>query len=225
MELLIVLGILRRYWWLVLIPVVITAALAVPAVLRPPPTAGGFSTRITYSAAQELDAIPNRDGDFQDVWLASELTVNALTDWVASGSFKRLVAEEAAQQNVTIDPAALAISADNERSVGQVFVGWHNADELRVIAEAAIRVLQTRNQEAFPQLGGEPAQVTILEAPQVSAAPPPLTDRFAPLIRVALGLLAGIGLAFLAYYLDPTLRQRDDVESLGLPVLASIPRR
>jgi capsular polysaccharide biosynthesis protein len=51
-----------------------------------------------------------------------------------------------------------------------------------------------------------------------------LTNRFAPLIRVGLGLLAGLGLAFLAHYLDPTLRRRDEVETLGLSVLASLPR-
>jgi len=43
-------------------------------------------------------------------------------------------------------------------------------------------------------------------------------------LRLGLGLLAGIGLAFLAEYLDPTLRQREQVEALGLPIIASIPR-
>jgi capsular polysaccharide biosynthesis protein len=65
----------------------------------------------------------------------------------------------------------------------------------------------------------------VLNAPRVVPAPPPLTDRFAPLIRIGLGLLAGVALAFLAHYLDPVLRGRDDLESLGLPVVASIPRK
>jgi capsular polysaccharide biosynthesis protein len=235
MELMLIFRILRRYWWLVLIPVAITAALAVPSLLRSSaPAGGGFTTMMRYSAAQQLDAIPGRDGDYQDVWLASELTVNALTGWVRSSSFAADVAQEAAAHGVTIDPAAvviaadnaaLVIAADNERSVGQIAISWPNDAELNTIAQAVMTVLQTRNQEAFPQLGGAPAQVTILDEPRILPAPPPLTDRFGPLIRVALGLLAGIALAFLAHYLDPMLRRREDVESMGLPVIASIPRK
>lgn len=225
MELMRIFRILLRYWWLVLIPVVITAALTLPALLNDSPaTSGGFSTMMQYSAMQQLEAIPNRDGDYQDVWLASELTVNALTDWITSGSFRQAVTEEAAAQGVEINPAALGIAADNERSVGQIFLSYPTEPELTVIAQAAITVLQERNVDAFPQLGGEPALITLLDTPVITPAPPPLTNRFGPFIRIGIGLLAGIGLAFLAYYLDPVLRRREDVESVGLPVITSIPK-
>ena len=226
MELVLIWRVLRRWWWLVLIPVAITAALAAPALLRRGAgAAGGYTTTISYTAAQDLSAIPGRDGDFQDVWLASELAVNALTDWVRSNTFAADVAAQAATQGLTIDPAALAVAADNQRSVGQIFINWPDADQLQTIAQAAVTVLETKNDSVFPQMGGVPARVEVLDAPRVVAAPPPLTDRFAPLIRVGVGLLAGIALAFLANYLDPILRSRDDLESLGLPVIASIPRR
>jgi capsular polysaccharide biosynthesis protein len=109
--------------------------------------------------------------------------------------------------------------------VGQLFVSWHDADELAVIVDAAIEVLTTRSQDYFPQLNGLPAQVRILDDPRITPVPPPLVDRFAPYIRLGLALLVGIGLAFLADYLDPTLRNREEVEALGLLVIASIPRR
>ena len=73
-------------------------------------------------------------------------------------------------------------------------------------------------------MGSQPAAVTILGEPVVVSAPPPLTDRFGPVIRVGLGLLAGIGLAFLAHYLDPAVRRREDVEALGVPVIGTLPR-
>lgn len=226
MELILVWRVLRRYWWLMLIPVLVTAALTLPAALSNRATlSGGFGTTIRYSAAQQLDAIPNRDGDYQDVWLASELTVNALTDWITSNSFKQAVAEEVAAGGASIDLTTLGIAADNERSVGRIDLSWPNADELNTIAQAMMTVLQTQTEDAFPQLGGEPAQVTIIDTPVIVPAPPPLTDRFGPFLRIGLGLLAGIGLAFLAFYLDPTLRYRDDVEAIGLPVLAPIPRK
>jgi capsular polysaccharide biosynthesis protein len=44
-------------------------------------------------------------------------------------------------------------------------------------------------------------------------------------LRLLLAVGVGAGLAFLAHYLDPTVRERPDVEAAGVPVLASIPKR
>ena len=54
--------------------------------------------------------------------------------------------------------------------------------------------------------------------------PVSLNLRLGPLLRVALGFCAGLVLAMLAYALDPALRRREDVEALGLAVLAVLPR-
>lgn len=226
MELTLIARILLRRWWLILLPVVVTAVFTVPAVLRPAPTgATSFTTTLRYTAAQVLEAIPGRDGDFQDVWLASELTVNAFTEWVRSTRFAEEVAAAAAEQGLTIDPGALVIRSDNERSIGQVFINWPNEAELTVLIEATMTVLQTRNQDYFPQLGSVPAQVEILDEPRITPAPPPLPDRFRPLIQLALALIAGAALAFLADYLDPSLHDRRDVDAAGLKVIAAIPQR
>ena len=223
MELIVFLRVLLRRWYLVLIPVLIVAVVTVPDLLQgSPATSGGYTTAIRYTAAQELD-VPGRDGDYQDIWLASELTVNALTEWVRSGLFKQDVADLAARQGVEVDPSALAVASDNERSIGVLYLSWPDRAELDVIVDAAIEVLHTRPQAYFPQLENEPARVTLLDEPVLNPAPPPLTNRFAPFIRLGLGLLVGVGLAFLAEYFDNTLRRRDDVEKLGMPVVASIP--
>ncbi len=220
-----ILRVLLRRWWLVAIPVVVAAALVLPDFLNgQPAVSGGYSATFRYSAAQVLEAIPNRDGDYQDVWLASEYTVNAMTDWVRSSSFADEITRLAAAQGVTVDAAALGVAADNRRSVGQITLSYPDADGLETILAAAMDVLKTRAQDYFPQLGQQPALVTFLDSPRVAAAPPPVANRLAPFIRLGIGLLAGIGLAFLAEYLDPNLRRREQVEALGLPVIASIPR-
>ncbi|MBI5671229.1 MAG: hypothetical protein HZC41_24800 [Chloroflexi bacterium] len=225
MELLLMMRVLLRRWWLVLLPVVVAAVFVVPDWLSSRGAAGsGYSATFRYSAAQVLEAIPNRDGDYQDVWLASELTVNALTDWVRTSSFVYEIQRLTAERGLDINPAALGVAADNKRSVGQMTLSYPDAAGLEAIVSAAQDVLKTRAQAYFPQLGQQPAQVTILDNPQPVPAPPPVANRLAPFIRLGLGLLAGVALAFLAEYLDPTLRRRDQVEALGLPVIASLPR-
>lgn len=226
MELITVLRVLLRRWWLILIPVIITAVITVPEILQTPPTT--YSVTIRYNAMQANDAqLPPRDGDYQDVWLAAGHTVNALTDWVRTTSFSYEVIDKANQLGLNLDRATpLPIAADNnERGIGVLTISWGDSAQLETLIQAAVEVLRTRAVDYFPQLGQRPAQVSILDTPVVTAAPPSLVDRFRPLIKVALGLAVGLGLAFLAEYLDPVLRRREELESLGIPVLGALPRR
>ena len=55
--------------------------------------------------------------------------------------------------------------------------------------------------------------------------PASLTARFDLPLRLELALLAGIALTFLLDYLDLTVRNRAELEALGLPVLGEIPTR
>lgn len=223
MELMLILRVLLRRWWLVVIPVAIAAVFAVPQLLRQETNAaaGGFATTFKYSAAQQLN-LPQRDGDYQDVWLASELVVNAFTDWIRSSTFRN---ELGKLVNDEVDLGALGIAADNDRSIGVVQMSYPDAEGLAKIAAAAIEVLQTRSQAYFPHLGGAPAQVTLVDAPTVVPNPPPLTNRFAPILQLGVALIAGLSLAFLAEYLDPTLRHSQDLEAQGFTVLASVPEK
>jgi len=221
LELLLIWRILRRWWWLIAIPVLITGALAVPSLLNRGAVSGGFTETITYTAMQSTSAIPRIAGDYQDIWLSSELTVNAFSDWVKGSSFKKELATLVPDANLD----ALGLATDNAHSVGQIYLSYPTADGLQALGDATIKVLSTRSQAYFAQLGGQPAAVTILGQTPVTPAPPAIIDRLGSLIRVGLGLIAGIALAFLAHYLDPVLRRREDVESLGLPVVGVIPRQ
>ena len=226
MELILLARILKRRWYLVAIPIVIVGVLVAPDILDNGPTgSGGFTTTIRYTAAQELDAIPDRQGDFQDVWLAAELTVDAFTEWIRTSRFADEVATVAARNGLEFDARSLALAADNMRSIGQIFINWGNDEELAVIADAVIEVLRERNQDYFPQLGDAPAQVRLLDDPQIVATAPPLPDRFAPFVRLAVAAILGLGLAFLVEYLDPRLHHKDELERMGVVVLATIPRK
>ncbi len=222
MEIVLLIRILRRRWWLILIPVVIATVLVIPSFLNSgSAVSGGFTTQIRYSAAQEFN-LPERDGDYQDVWLASELTVNAFTDWIRSNRFREEI--QNGLNDSAIDLGVLGIAADNARSVGVIYLSYPEQEPLESIANTVMLVLASRNQEYFPQLGGESAQVTILDEPKIAPAPPPLTNRFAPLIRIAIALIVGLALAFAAEYLDQTIHYQDELDKLGLPTLARIPK-
>ena len=222
MELALLIRFLRRRWWIIAIPALLSLLLTLPDFLgSAPATSGGFSTQLRYSAAQKFN-LPQRDGDYQDVWLASELTVNAFTDWVRSRSFRQEIAAQLSETDISLAP--LGIAADNARSVGVIYLSHPESAALQAIAEAVIAVLSERSQIYFPQLGGESAQVTLLDPPQAAAAAPPLTNRFAPFIRIAAGLFIGLVLALSAEYLDRRIYDPQEIQQLGLPLIGCIPK-
>lgn len=225
LELLLIWRMIRRWWWIGIIPVIITTVTALPSLLSRSSGGGGFSQTISYSAAQSLEAIARTDGDYQDLWLASELAVNAFTEWMRGSKFKDEVVAAAAGDGVTIEPSLIGIVPDNARSVGRIDLGYPTAEGMEAVGNAVIQVLSTRSQDYFAQLGGVPAAVTILNKTPVTPAPPPLIDRFTPLVRIGLGAAAGVLLMAMAFYLDPFLRTRSDLDSSGLRVLGSIPKK
>lgn len=222
MEVTLIWRLIMRRWWLLALPVVISFIAAIADFLDDSGiSTGGFQAQIRYSAAQEFN-LPQRDGDYQDVWLASELTVNAFTDWIRSSSFRDEMRVQLGDANLNL--GALGIAADNARSIGVIYLSHPDSAMLEESAAAAIVVLSQRNQGYFPQLGGEAAQVTILEAPTVAAVPPPIADRAAPVLRIAVGFVLGFALLFLTEYFDRSIHDRDDLSRLGIPVIGSIPR-
>lgn len=227
MEFVYIYRVLMRRWWLVAIPTILIGIWIAPSFLRqtaaPVPT---YTTTFRYTAGQQRDAFTNIDGDLQDVWEASYKLVEAMTAWVRTTSFREETALTVTAKGLAVEAGQLTIISDNQRPIGQITLYWHDADELLMIADAVIDTLMSRNADYFaPQLGGETAQVILLDEPQITIAPPSLPNRFAPLIRLAIGILAGVVLAFMADYFDTSIRQSDELKRLGLSVIGVIPRR
>lgn len=218
--------IVRRRWWLIALPTLGALALALYG-LRGEAAGGGYTTSMRFTAATPPEDADSAYEDSQYYpWLTSEYVVNALTDWVRTGSYATEVSEALAAQDVDIPASAIqgVIAADNERSVLVISLSWPDADQLNLLSAAAAAVLEIRSPVYFPQFGTGGVTVVALDEPVITPVPPSLSSRLEPLIRVALGLVAGIGLAFLVEYLDPTVHQRREVEAMGVPVLAEVPR-
>jgi hypothetical protein len=160
-------------------------------------------------------------------WLTSEYIASGVKDWARGEAFTRAVSAELGGRGVDIPAGALrgAMAADNVRSMLTVYVTWPDAAQATAILDAATAVLQTQNGAVFPQLGGLAAEIVPLDAAAVGAVSPGLRSRLDVPLKVLLALGVGAALAFAAHYLDPFVRERRELESLGLGVIGEIPRK
>jgi len=118
-----------------------------------------------------------------------------------------------------------AIFASREHRIMTVTITWGNRDEVQAIAEAVAAEVENVGTDYFPQLAGVDARAVLIDGPGIGEVGPGLRDRLDLPILLLIALVAGIALAFLWDYLDDSLRSRAEVEALGVPLLAEIPRR
>ena len=219
MELRLYLSILRRWWWLVLIPALVVGAVGL-ATYRRPHTTYGATVRFNASLPPALGS-SGFDPTYYS-WLTSEYIVGGLSDWIKTSAFAQAVSDELAAQGKTL---GASFASDYVRSQLVLFVNGGDPGSVKAAAEAAITVLQNRNAEAFPQLGGANAAVTVLDVPTVNVSSPGLRSLIDLPLRLGLGSAVGVALAFLAHTLDPFLRSKHEIEALGLKVLGEIPKQ
>lgn len=217
--------ILRRWWWLILLPAVVAGLYGAATYRRPAPS---YSAALRYTASQPagLASTPGYDPNYYR-WLTSEYIVTGLKSWVQTGSFAQAVSAELAArgQPVPVEALRAGLAADSTRSILVVSFNAGDAAQVPVVFDAITTVLQRDNASVFPQLGGLAAVVQPLDPPGVVAVAPSLRSRLDFPLKLAVGLVLGIGLALLAHYFDPFVRDRRDLNRLGLPVVGEIPRR
>ena len=195
--------IITRRWWLVLIPAIIVLGIGLITFRQPAPV---YQVGMRFTVGYAPESLGTYLYDrYYPAWLASEYIAGGLGDWVKTGDFAAEVSRELEHQNVSIPPNALAgrIASDHQRSMVTMFITWPDARQLEAIATAAITVLQTRNAQAFPQLGANGAIVRAVDPVNVGRVPPGLRSQLELPVRVALALAAGIALVFLAHYVWP----------------------
>lgn len=215
----------KRRWLLVVIPATIVLAAGLLTYQAPPPAYNvgvRFLVGQTPAAAAELE-----DEERLANWQASEYVVNGLTDWVSGNLFAEAVSAELARAGYDIPGGAIGggLAADNTRSMMQISLTYGDPEALAAMIEAVIAVLQSENVNALPQLGGETAVVVPLDQPVIVPISAGIRSQLDLPLRLLVALAAGVGLALLVEYLDPTLRSREEVESIGLPLLGEIPKK
>lgn len=212
-----------RRWWLIAVPVLVVVA-HVLVTYRPPQPV--YQVRMRFAAGTRPAGL-SEDYDRYYVWLTSEYIANGLADIARGDRFAEAVAARLRSSGLEIPPADIrsAIVTDNAQSILVIYLTWPEAAQSVTIAEAITAELTTNSASYFPQLEGLQPAVQPMDTPVPVLMPPGLRSRLmGPAIRVGLACAVGAALALLWHYLDPTVREAGEIEALGLPVVAEIPR-
>ncbi len=224
---------LRQYWhiiwkriWipLLLAGIVLIASLALH---RPAPVLYQASARILVDVPP-LEVVEGMGFDPRlTAPQATEYLVDDFSLFVSSRAMAEAVNQRLAGQGIQVPAGVLQSSTASEQvhRVVTVRVTWSQPDETMAIILATIDALREEAPAYFARLGVEQPRITLFDGPDVSPVPPSLTQRLDLPVRLLLALAAGVALAFLLDYLDNSVRSREEIESLGIAVLAEVPAR
>jgi len=213
-----------RRWW---IPAgLVLLVLAASLVFRPHPIPMYQATmRFTIGVSPESDSERLTMDPLYSAYLASEYIADDFTEIVKSESFAGDVSARLAGQGVVVPAGVIQgfTVSEKQHRILSMQITWPHESQLRSIAQATVDTLEQENAKYFKQLGSEGAEVFVIDPPRIVPLGVGLKDRLEIPIRLALALLAAVGLAFLLHYLDDTLRDPDEVEAMGMSVLGRIP--
>ena len=223
-------SIIRRRWWL---PVAVTLVALIAATAVGVRGAAAYKTdmRIAISTIPTPD--PNATLYYDPTYysnLDSEYLADDMSEFMTSRAFADEVQRELASAKQPDVDLATIVNATRTKKTHRfidVTVTTSTFEDGQAIAGSISRILNDPNHLAI-YLKALTAYNT-----QMSVVTPPVTHRANSIpgliseigLRTVIGLIVGIGVAFLVDYVDPSLRSRQEAETLlQLPVLGEIPR-
>jgi hypothetical protein len=225
--------IFARRWWLAFLPALVIVAYTLLTYQKPPTL---FQAHMNFAAGLPLEEQSEGyayDGYYN--WLTSEYIANGLSDMVRRERFAAAISARLIENGVSMPDGAPipsgaiqgALASDNAQSLFVIYITWGDPDTLLAIADAVTLELTENAGDYFPQLSDLPMPpARRVDAPAPGAVPPSLRSQLTgPVLRIGLGWVVGLGLVFLLHYLDPTIRERAELEALGYAVIGEIPRR
>lgn len=218
---------LRRKWipiTLFLLTLLLTLVTQKPWQ-SPPPT---YAMSLSFSVGMQPQAAPtayNYDGYYTA--LASEYLIDDFAEIVKGSEFAARVTQHLADKGISIAPGVIQGSTQTGtlHRILQITLYSVDAAQLADIADAVSTTLTDDASLFMPRLLAGQGAVYLINRGNVVAIGPSLRQRLDFPLRLVLALVAGIGLAFLAEYLDDRVRTSADLEALGLPTMGEIPRR
>jgi hypothetical protein len=213
--------IVRRRWWLTAALLIVVGGVSLVTYDWSPPQR--YTTTFRFNVG--LEPIPPPDAEYVynplDVWQTSEYFMDDLASAVRGADFARRVAGRLGEGGLHL---AGAFGAATEHRVLMVWLTWEDAEQLARIANAAVAVLNEEASELVGPLGKTRSVLRLIDPPTVVPVGRSLKDKLDLPIRLGLALIVGIAGAFLLDYLDTSVHSHDEVEAMGISVLAHIPR-
>jgi uncharacterized protein involved in exopolysaccharide biosynthesis len=211
--------IIWRRWWLVAALVLLVLITSLIAYEAPAPVyQATMRFAIGVEGDEPVDAVSGQGRS--DAWLASEYLADDLSEVLKGGDFAARIG-----QQVGFDVPTGAIFASREHRIMTVTVTWRERGQAQAIAEAVGAAVKDGGADYFPQLVGVEARAVLIDGPGIGVVDRSLRDKLDLPLRLLLALVAGVSLTFLWDYLDDTIRDRADADSLGVLILGEIPRK
>lgn len=217
--------IIRRRWW---IPIALAVIVAVAWVATERPWQPRPSLYVT-SLGFSVGIQPENPGDGEENYytaLTSEYLIDDLAEVVRGSEFAAAVSERLGALGLAIPGGAIQGSTQTGElhRILQVSITWPDREQLQAIADAVIDTLQQETDRFVPRLFAQNGAAYLINRGGIGEVGPSLRERLDLPLRVALALLLGIGLCFLLHYLDTSVRDRVELEDMGLEVLGEIPQ-
>lgn len=212
------LQILRRRLWIVLLAVVVAVGVAVGFSLQQTPLYEA-STLVLVGQERQREDMNNLAGDIQGLQLAAETVSRAVdTRPVAEGVVEQLELQRSAESMLA------NLDAQPVEDTQFIEITYTDTDPERAqeIVNSAGEVLSEEISEISPSANALTATVwERADVPEVPVSPNPARNGFLALI---LGIMLGLGLAFLREFLDDSWRSPEEVEQIsGVPTFGIIP--
>jgi capsular polysaccharide biosynthesis protein len=210
----------RRWWIVVLLPLVVVAA---SFLLRPQPTHGAVANlRLTVGIVPEAG-----DGKFYTYdryysWLTAEYLADDLSEVIKSRAFADDVSKRLGEQ-VAAGQIQGATTPQKLHRILTISVSAGTDKDALDIAGAIADTLRENGGKYLAQLSAQNAVISVIDPPAKVPVGPSLRDKLDLPLRFILALAAALGLVFLLDYLDESVRGAGDVEEMGLAVLGEIP--
>jgi len=219
--------IIRRYWWLPVGLALLVGALTVIRQKPWQPRPLTYNATMRFNVGLKPERIPSvYTYDRYYTMLTSEYLVDDLGEIVRSQVFAGDVSKRLADKGIAVPAGAIGASTQPGKlhRILTVNIGWPDRAQLQAIAEAVVATMTQNSADFFAQFSADEADIRLIDPPTISVVNPPARQQLDLPLRVLLALTAGIALAFLLDYLDDSVRDRDELEQMGLPVLGEIPR-
>jgi protein tyrosine kinase modulator len=211
--------VIQRRWWLIAALLAIVLVVSLVSYHKPAPI---YQVTMRFAVGvQGGEPVNAASGEGRsDAWLASEYLADDLSEVLKGGDMAARISER-----VGFPVPAGTIFASREHRIVTVTISWPDRDQAQAIAEAVGAALGDAGAGYFPQLAGAQAKAVLIDGPGIGQVGRSLREQLDLPLRLFLALIAGVALAFLWDYLDDTVRDRGELEAMGVPVVGEIPRK